>query len=169
MVARGAQHLDARVARHEPFGGRVLAAQGADGAPPLAAVDEGGAVAEGVLGGLADGHAGLDLALDHRRRDDEGVDVQAESGLAGEGVDAQQDGLADAQAVDGRGHVARHRQGDAARVAARHEGQAAAQAPFGLRGERGQLAEVDGRRTHRAVAGEVHTDAGELDVREALD
>ena len=102
VVAGGAEHLDARVDRREALGRRVLAPQGADGAPPLAAVGEGREVAERVLGAGAPRQRRLDQALDDRRRDGEGVEVQAERGLARERVDAEQDGLADAQRVDGR-------------------------------------------------------------------
>ena len=89
-------------------------------------------------------------------------------GSARQRVDAEQDGLADAQRVDGRGHAAGGDHADRARVAARDE-QRAAELLDALRGQLGQAAEVVLVGDDGAVAGEVDADAGDVDVVHRVD
>ncbi len=98
----------------------------------------------------------------------EHVAMQAESGLAGERVDAEQDGLADAQRVDGLRHAAGDRHADGPRVAARDQ-QRAAELLDALLRQLGQAAQVVLVGHDRAVAGEIDADAGDVDVVHGVD
>ncbi len=110
----------------------------------------------------------LDEALDDRSRDGERVQVETERGLASERVDAEKDGLADAQRVDRGRHAAGGDHADGARVAARDE-QGAAELLLAALGQLGQPAEVGLVGDDRPVAGEVHADAGDVDVVHGVD
>ena len=168
VVAGGAEHLDARVDRLEALRRRVLAPEGADGAPPVPPIDEGREVAERILRAGALRQRRLDQALDDRRGDGDRVVVQAERRLAGQRVHAEQDGLPDAQVVDGGRHAAGGDHADGAGVAAGDQ-QRPAELLDALRRQLGQPAHVVLVRDDRAVTGEVDADAGDVDVVHGVD
>jgi hypothetical protein len=163
MVAAGAEDLDVGVVGGQAAGIEVLAAAGEDGAPEPAAAGEHRRIAEGVLRDPARGDRVLLAEFDDLEFEPQGVQPGAGDRRAGHRLHAEEDPLADPEVVDpGCGMTARE-QAEVGRVAAGHDGKAAADASFEPLDAAGEGADLLGGRHDAAEAGEVHPDAGQLE------
>ena len=167
MVRGRAEDLHAREARREVEGIAVIdAARGAERAAADAAVGVFARFAEGVHGQLADGIAGLRLALHDLHAEGEHVTAQ-KVGIAA--VDAAEEGeLADAQMVDARGQRAVKHHVDGGGRAAGDILQLAANGALHRLGGGDQLAQLLRRGGDRAVAAEIRADARQLQMVELI-
>ena len=168
MIAGGAEDLGPRVERADELRDHILTAQGEDRAPPRAAILVVRHVAHHVLGADADGLGRLAQALDDRRREQEGVQMQLrKQGLTGQRVEPQEDRFSDAQRGYAGWQLAAQRQRQTAGVAAGYD-EGAAQRGCGLGRQLCHLSEILAGRHDGAVAGEVHADALHVDPGEGV-
>ncbi|TXT53539.1 MAG: hypothetical protein BAJATHORv1_170009 [Candidatus Thorarchaeota archaeon] len=142
----------------------VLLAHSQDRPPARSVILPMGLPPEGVDGDLALGHRRLRLELDHLDEGGEGVLVWAGDGVAGSAVHAQEDRLSHPELVDPGRHLVPHQHVEVGGVTPGDDGETDAQGILQLPGDVDQQLGVLPGGQHPADAGQVGTDADQLDA-----